>query len=289
MGMCLDGNSLYISTLWQLFRFENVLEAGEMRDGYDRLYLPQVGYITGDLDIHDVAVDENGRVVFVNTLFSCLATVSETHSFQSLWKPPFISRLAAEDRCHLNGLAMENGLPRYVTAVSESDVVDGWRDHRKNGGVVVDVPGNAVVMGGLSMPHSPRLYRDKLWLHQSGTGYFGFVDLDKGHFEQVAFCPGYLRGLDFVGDFAVVGLSKPRRDGAFSGLALDDALRTHKAEPRCGVYVINLTSGDVVHWIQFEGLVQELYDIVVIPEAQKPMAVGFVSDEIRRFLTVHPQ
>lgn len=286
MGMCLEGNSLYISTLWQLFRFENVLEPGQDKDGYDRLYLPQVGHITGDLDIHDIGVDSEGQVIFVNTLFSCLASISDTHSFRPVWKPPFISRLAAEDRCHLNGLAMAEGAPRYVTAVSESDVVNGWRDHRRDGGVVVDVPSNEIVLRGLSMPHSPRLYRDRLWLHDSGNGYFGYADLDRGQFERVAFCPGYLRGMAFVGDFAVVGLSKPRRDGAFTGLPLDEELQRYKAEPRCGIYVINLNTGDVVHWIQFEGVVQELYDVVVIPEARKPMAIGFLSDEIRRFITI---
>src|SRR5579863_8060421 len=153
MGMCLSGETLYISTLYQLWRFENALDPGQLHNGYDRLYLPQVGWITGDLDIHDIAIDVLGRVVFVNTLFGCLATVSESHSFVPLWKPPFLSKLAPEDRCHMNGLAMENGNPRYVTCVSESDVADGWRDHRTGGGVVVDVRENKVVVRGLSMPH----------------------------------------------------------------------------------------------------------------------------------------
>ena len=286
MGMTMQGNSLYISTLYQLWRFENVLEPGQQRDGYDRLYLPQVGYVTGDLDAHDIGIAADGRIVFVNTLFGCLATVSETHSFVPLWRPPFLSRLAAEDRCHLNGLAMDEGCPRYVTAVSESDVTDGWREHRRDGGVVVDVASNEVVVRGLSMPHSPRMYRGRLWLHDSGSGYFGHADPATGRFERVAFCPGYLRGLAFAGDFAIVGLSKPRREGAFTGLALDEHLAEHKTQARCGLFVINLTTGDVVHWLRMEGLVQELYDVVTIPGAQRPMAIGFVSDEIRRYLTI---
>ena len=116
MGMTAHRNSIYVSSLFQLWRFENILGPGKPHDGYDRLYVPQVGYITGDVDIHDMAVDRHGLLVFVNTLFACLATVSETHSFQPLWKPPFISKLAAEDRCHLNGLAMRDGSPAFVTA-----------------------------------------------------------------------------------------------------------------------------------------------------------------------------
>jgi uncharacterized protein (TIGR03032 family) len=164
LGLWTDGQTMWMSSLYQLWRFENVMEPGQTASGYDRLYVPQVGYTTGDLDIHDVAVESSGRVVFVNTLFGCLATLSDTHSFVPLWKPPFISKLAAEDRCHLNGLALENGKAKYVTAVSQSDVADGWRDRRHDGGCVIDVESNEIIAKGLSMPHSPRVYRDKLYL-----------------------------------------------------------------------------------------------------------------------------
>ncbi|RMG40699.1 MAG: TIGR03032 family protein [Planctomycetota bacterium] len=291
MGLWADGagQTLWMSSLYQLWRFENVLDPGQSFDGYDRVYVPQVGYVTGDLDIHDIAVDGDGRVVFVNTLFGCLATVSETHSFVPLWKPPFLDRLAAEDRCHLNGLAMKDGSPRWVTAVSRSNVADGWRDRRADGGVVIDVPTGELVVEGLSMPHSPRWYRGRLWLLDSGSGYFGYVDERNRRFERVAFCPGYLRGLTFVGDFAIVGLSKPRHNRTFSGLALDVELQRHGAEPRCGVHVIDLRSGDAVHWLRIEGFIEELYDVVVLPGVRMPMAIGFKTDEIRRVLRVGPE
>ncbi|MEF8756302.1 MAG: TIGR03032 family protein [Accumulibacter sp.] len=286
MGLCATANGLYLSSLYQVWRFENVFTAGEQQDGYDRLYVPQVGYTTGDLDIHDLAVAGDGRLVFVNTLFGCLATLSETHSFKPLWRPRFSSRLAAEDRCHLNGLAMQDGRPAYVTAVSQSDVVDGWRDHRADGGVVIDVASDEVIAGGLSMPHSPRWYRDRLWLLNSGSGEFGYVDRAAGRFVPVTFCAGYLRGLTFHGDFALVGLSKPRHNRTFSGLPLDDRLQAHGAEARCAVQVIDLRRGDVVHWLRFEGVVDELYDVVTLPGVRRPMALGFKTDEIRRVLSI---
>lgn len=146
------------------------MSSGQTVDGSDRLYVPQDSFVTGDLDIHDLAVENSGRLVFVNTLFGCLATTSDTHSFVPLWKPPFIDRLAAEDRCHLNGLALENGRAKYVTAVSRSNVADGWRDRRHDGGCVINVQSNEIVATGLSMPHSPRVYRGRLWVHNSGTG-----------------------------------------------------------------------------------------------------------------------
>lgn len=288
MGMVAtpDAQTLYISTLYQLWRFERANAAGQGYNGYDALYVPQVGYTTGDLDIHDMAVDANGNVVFVNTLFSCLATTSETHSFRPLWRPPFISKLAAEDRCHLNGLAMENGRPRYVTAVSESDVNDGWREHRAGGGIVMDVPANTIIARGLAMPHSPRLYQGRLWLLNSGTGEFGHVDVNSGRFEPVSFCPGYLRGLAFTGHYAVVGLSESRHNRTFDDLPLKGRMAEKQAEPRCGLQVIDLRTGDNVHGLRISGIVEELYDVVVLPGVVRPMALGFVSDEIRRVISV---
>lgn len=287
MGLYGDGRTLWMSTLYQLWRLENVVESGQVvNDGYDCLYVPQVGYTTGDVDVHDIVVTEEGRVVFVNTLFNCLATISQTHSFAPMWKPPFISKLAAEDRCHLNGIALDRGKPRYVTAVSQSDIVDGWRDRRRDGGCVIDIESNELVASGLSMPHSPRVYRDQLWLLNSGTGYFGRIDRSNGGFEPLAFCAGYLRGMAFTTDFAVVGLSRPRENKTFTGLDLDNHLAARDAEARCGLQVIDLRTMDIAHWLRIEGVVAELYDVVVLPNVMRPMLLGFKSDEIRRTLSI---
>ncbi len=285
MGLWADGQTLWMSSLYQLWRFENVLRPGQAHNGYDRLYVPRVGYTTGDLDVHDIVLEPGGRVVFVATSFGCLGTLNERYNFTPLWKPPFLSKLAAEDRCHLNGLALRDGKPRYVSVVSTSDVADAWRDRRRDGGCVLEVPSGGVVAGGLSMPHSPRYYQDRLWVLNSGTGYFGRID-PSGKFEPVTFCPGYLRGLAFVGDYAVVGLSQPRHDKTFGGLDLEKELAARGAEARCGLQVIDLRSGDVVHWVRLEGMVTELYDVVMLPGVMRPMALGFKTDEIQRTIAV---
>ena len=286
MGLWATPQTLWMSSLYQLWRFENALTDKQVYQGYDRLYVPQIGYTTGDLDIHDIAVDSKGKVIFVNTLFSCLATNSDRHSFIPLWQPPFVSKLAAEDRCHLNGLAMSEGQPRYVTAIGQTDVADGWRDRRTDGGCIIDVKSNEVIVTGLSMPHSPRVYQDRLWVLNSGTGYFGSVDLKAGKFEPLTFCPGYLRGMAFIGNYAVVGLSKPRENKTFSGLPLDDNLLAKNAEARCGLMVIDINTGDIVHWLRITGIIQELYDVTVLPGVSRPMALGFKSEEIRRSITI---
>ncbi len=285
MGLFGDGNRLYLASRYQLWQLDNVLAADSLYDGsYDALYVPRVGWTTGDLNAHDVAIDDTENVVFVNTAYSCLATLDARHSFKLLWKPSFISKLVREDRCHLNGLAMVEGKPRYVTAISRSDVAAGWRLRRQDGGVVIDVASNEIIASGLSMPHSPRFYQGKLWLLNAGTGDFGYLDLDRGKFEPIAFCPGFVRGLAFHQNFALVGLSKPR-DRHFGGLALDDRLAAKDAEPRCGVMVIDLKTGDIAHWLELEGVVKELFDVVVLTGVRQPMALGFKTDEIEQVIT----
>lgn len=288
MGLCpsADGNGFFLSSLYQIWRFENSLSAGENADDFDAVYIPQMGFTTGDCDIHDMATNVDGELVFANTLFSCLATTSTTHSFRPLWQPPFISRLAAEDRCHLNGLAMREGQPAYVTAISTSDAADGWREHRRNGGVVIDVKSNEIMATGLSMPHSPRWYQGRLWLCNSGSGEFGSLDLATGQFEPLTFCAGYLRGVTFHGHYALVGTSKPRHNKTFSGLPLDDALIQRNVEARCGIQVVDLRSGDAVHWVQFEGLIDEIYDVITLPSIRNPSLIGLMNDEIRRLISI---
>jgi uncharacterized protein (TIGR03032 family) len=285
MGLAVSGPRLAVAPLTQIVTFVDAAEATSASEPYDAVFIPQVAHFTGDLDVHDLAFDRAGRIVFVNTLFGCLARVSETHSFAAFWKPPFLSRLAAEDRCHLNGLAMRDGVPAYVTALSATDVTDGWRDHRRSGGIVVEVPSGEIVCRGLSMPHSPRLYEGALYVLNSGTGEFGRVDRGSGRFEPMAFLPGYGRGLSFLGRFAVIGLSEPRENRTFAGLALQERLEREGVGPRCGLAVVDLQSGDAVHWLRIEGVVRELYDVAVILGRRRPSLIGFKSDEIRRVIS----
>lgn len=285
MGLAATATGFHVATAYQIWRFENLLPPGGAHDGHDALYAPRLCWVTGDIDVHDVATGGDGRPVFASTLFGCIATVSDTDSFRPLWRPPFLSALAAEDRCHLNGLAMRDGAPFAVTAASRSDVADRWRDHRADGGVVLAVPSGEVLADGLSMPHSPRWHRDRLWLHNSGTGEFGYVDPARGRFEPVAFCPGYLRGLAFTGRYAVAGLSLPRYR-TFAGLPLDDRLTRTRAKPRAGLLVIDLDRGAIVHTLGIESFASEIYDVAVFPGPVRPKLLGFQTDEIRTYISV---
>lgn len=284
-GLWTDGQGLWTSAKTVLWRFRNALPSGQANErGADRVFVPREGRVTGGIDIHDIGVGDvgGGRLgpIFVNTAFNCLATVSDVASFRPLWRPPFISDLVREDRCHLNGLAMDGRRAAFVSAVSRSDVSDGWRDRRRDGGVIVDVDSGEVVASGFSMPHSPRLHDGRLWVLNSGRGELGIVDPADGSFTPVAFCPGYARGLAFAGRFAVIGLSRPRRNKTFEGLELDERLAAKDAEPRCGLIIIDTANGRTVEWLRFEHLIEELYDVATMAGVVQPEAVGFKGDGI---------
>lgn len=281
MGLWATGNQLYMSTRYQIWRFDNYLVMGESYQGCDRLYVPSVSYTTGNLNVHDVAIDQSSQILFVNTDFSCLAKIETGYSFVPVWQPPFISKLVAEDRCHLNGLAMVDGQPTYMTACSATDQAAGWRNCRQNGGILLHLPSHEIVSRNLAMPHSPRWYEGKLWLLNSGTGELGYMAGEQ--FQPIIFCPGFVRGLTFWRNYAIVGLSK-LRSANFSGLPLEIELGKFSQQAQCGLLVVDLNSGVIVHWLHIDGVVEELFDIVILPGVCNPSAIGFQSEDIERLI-----
>jgi uncharacterized protein (TIGR03032 family) len=285
MGLWADPQRILLATKNQLIRFENILGPGQRVGEADKHYVARVCHTTGDLDVHDIAVRDDGVIVFANTAYSCIASLHSTHSFTPVWKPPFISKLAAEDRCHLNGIAMKDGKPAYATATSRADVVAGWRERREAGGCVIDIETNEIVTEKLSMPHSPRWRDGALWVLNSGTGHIGTVNLDSGAFEPFAFLPGFVRGLAFHNNHAIVGLSLPR-DGSFAGLQLDDELKKRDGEPWCGIQILSLTTGDVVAWVRFETAVTELLDVCAIPGVRLASTTVLASPDLDTLITM---
>lgn len=289
MGLSWRPGRLYLGALDKVWRLENMLRPGEIgNEVFDQVLVPRNAQVTGDVDIHELGVDAKGQVVFVNTKYSCLATLDLRHSFKPLWKPPFISRLAPEDRCHLNGLAMDKGAPCYLTAVSRSDILTGWRERRDQGGVLIAYPDGRIVTDQLSMPHSPRvLPGGQVLLLDSGRGQIVRVDPRSGDKTDIAFCPGFLRGMAVHDGHAIVTVSKPR-NGTFAGLDLDGQLASRDAEPWCGVLIVDLATGDIVEWIRLEGGITELFDVAAMPGVRCPMSLGPASLEIRSTITFDP-
>ena len=291
MGLALHGNRLAIGTALEVREFHNVpAVAAKLPPAgkHDACFLPRCSHATGEVLIHEMAwgtdsfsrespasksstLAEGSRLNdeelwFVNTRFSCLCTLDRLSSFVPRWRPPFITALAPEDRCHLNGLGLVNGEVRYVTALGQTDTAGGWRANKKNGGILMEVPSGAILLGGLSMPHSPRWHQRRLWLLESGTGTIGFVDLGAGRYEPIAALPGFTRGLDFYGSLAFIGLSQVRESAVFSGIPLTERL----SERTCGVWVVELITGRTVAFLKFEDAVQEIFAVQVLPQARFP-------------------
>lgn len=296
MGVAIAGDRMAIGTAMDIAEYHNIPAAGT-RTGSERpndaCFLPRQTHSTGDIQIHEMEWGVSERQAesgerkdtagdaleagtdadfrsppsafdslwFVNTRFSCLCTRSSDYSFAPQWRPPFITAYTPQDRCHLNGMGMVDGRPKYVTALGETDSPAGWRDNKATGGILMDVPTGEIITRGLSMPHSPRWHNGKLWVLNSGEGGIGTVDPATGQYEQVTELPGFTRGLSFVGRFAFVGLSQVRESAVFSGIRI--AERPEK-DRWSGVAVVDTVRGETVAWLRFEDAVQEVFAVGVL-------------------------
>jgi uncharacterized protein (TIGR03032 family) len=298
MGLAVGPHRLAVGTAMQIWEFHNIpavcrrLNLPEHSDNesalpgplnprslpprplpprpHDACFLPRIAHWTGDIDIHEMAwVGDD--LVFVNTRFSCLARRSAVYNFEPIWRPRFIDRYLPGDCCHLNGMAVRDAAVRYVSALGETNQPEGWRQNKRSGGVLIDVLSGETIARGLSMPHSPRWYDGKLYLLHSGTGGFGVVDPATGKYESIVELPGFTRGLAFYGPLAFIGLSQVRESAVFGGVPIAEQ---ELAKRNCGVWVINIHSGEVVGLVRFEDAVQEIFAVEVLVDMTYPELVN---------------
>lgn len=288
MGLAHDSGRLAVGTRYQVWvlRHERSIAAQLQPPGrHDACFVPRYSHVTGDIGIHEVAWGQGKELWLVNTRFSCLCTLDESYSFVPRWQPPFVSALAAEDRCHLNGLTMVDGQPRYVTALGETDTPGGWRAQKASGGCVLDVVSGAIVARGLCMPHSPRVHDGRLWLLASGAGQVNVLDPANGKLETVAQLPGYTRGLCLQGRYAFVCLSKIRETSSFGGLPIGD----QAAQLQCGVWALDVHTGQTIGSLVFPSGIEELFDVQALPGVRFPEIIGFEEETIQGIFVVPGQ
>lgn len=247
----------------------------------DAAYVPSAAYGTGDIRIHELAYAAN-ELVIVNTRFSCLSAIDPVHSFRETWRPAFITEIVPEDRCHLNGVAVIDGVVRYVTALGESNVKEGWRANKADGGIVIDVVSNEIIARGLSMPHSPRWHDGKLWVLESGEGRLCTIDPANGAKSIVAEVPGFARGLAFAGPYAFIGLSQVR-ERVFEGIPI-----AKRAERSCGVWLVDIRDGKTIGFVRFEGSVQEIFDVQILTGLRYPDVLEPTDDHVGAAFTLPP-
>ena len=286
MGLAVDGPRLALGTrkeVWFLRNAPDIAPQVEPVGLHDACFLPRASHITGDIGIHEIAwVDD--ELWIVSTRFSCLCTLSPDYSFVPRWQPPFITKIVAEDRCHLNGLALVDGLPRYVTALGTTDERDGWRADKPRGGCIIDIDSGEFVCRGLSMPHSPRWRDGRLWVLESGTGRLLVVDLSTGCRESVAEFNGFTRGLVIVGPYAFVGLSKIRATSAMDGVPL----ATKRDQLQCGIAVVDLRTGQIAASLEFQTAVEEIFDVQLLPGTRFPEIMGFQKEALHHTFVIPP-
>jgi uncharacterized protein (TIGR03032 family) len=242
------------------------------------LYMPRASYHTGTLDIHDLNFGLNKELYGVNTLFSSIVKIDDNYSFTPVWQPSFIDRIVSEDRCHLNGMAMLKGTPKYVTAFGQGNTFQSWRDTVTSSGIVIDVETNEIIIDGLAMPHTPRIFNGELYTLLSATGELIKINREKGTYEVIVKLDGFVRGMDLHKDYLFIGLSKLRKNSStFAKLNL-------KAN-EAGIMVVHLPTGSIAGKITYQTSLDEIYDVHVLPGKTRPNIMNTIRPDYKEGVT----
>lgn len=274
MGLAVHGSELAVACRDRIIQFTNA-SCGGSRNGHNlashvgAAYVPRAIHVTGDVNVHDLAYGEDG-LWMVNTRFSCLSAVEDSRSdLECRWNPRFISELLPEDRCHLNGLGLHEGRPKFVTAHGRTNEAGAWRDEKDKGGVLIDVESGDIAVSGLCMPHSPRCFWGKWWMLNSGQGELCLVDPNRGEWVVVCTLPGYARGLSFVDHYALIGLSKIRSAHVFEGVPVQDRFD----RLACAIAIVDLDTGERAGLFEFTSGPEELYDVKFMPRSLPAVSI----------------
>lgn len=240
---------------------------------YDSLYMPRSKYYVGPVDIHDLMWGDDGLYA-VNTLFSCIAKIGEDYSFTPYWKPPFITEITPEDRCHLNGMAMVNGKPKFATAFCQGNTARSWRDVVTTDGILMDMESNEVIVPNIPMPHSPRIFNNELFLLLSATGEFVKIQINEGKYDVICNLNGFVRGMAHIEDYVFIAISKLRENSS-TFAKLDIAGKSKNAK----IMIVHLPTGSVQGEITYHTSVDEIYDIQILPNKIRPNIMNSAKED----------
>lgn len=284
MGVAVNGNSLVLASKDEVILFENSRDLAvhypNKQNTYDSLFLPRITFYTGQVDMHDIAFGNDG-VYAINTSFSCLCKVDGNYNFKPIWQPPFIDKLVSEDRCHLNGLVMVDGKPKYVTGLGQTNTHQGWRNNIVGGGFLMDIETNEIILEGLAMPHSPRMYNNELYLLLSASGEFIKINIEEKSYEVIKKFDGFCRGLSIYNDYAFIGFSKLRKNSStFAKLSFSD-----KAD-FSGIKIIHLPTQAEVGEVKYQTSVDEIYEVAVLPNMIRPNILNTINPVHKHSLAI---
>ncbi|MEO1263738.1 MAG: TIGR03032 family protein [Bacteroidota bacterium] len=279
MGIALDGDKMAVACRDEVIVLKNSKGLAQYYpkkpNVYDALFMPRLTYHTGALDVHDLDWGNDGLYA-VNTSFSCIIKIDDEYSFTPCWKPPFISKIVSEDRCHLNGMCMKDGQPKYVSAFSQGDTYQSWREVVTTGGILMDAKTNELIAENLPMPHSPRLFDGELYVLFSATGELAKIDTKTGDRQIVTELNGFVRGLCKKGEYVFVGLSRLRKNSS-TFAKLDIADKSLQA----GIAIIHLPTGALAGEIKYQMSVDEIYDVQVLPGMLRPGILNTMTEDYK--------
>ena len=239
---------------------------------YDALYMPRVTYHTGPLDIHDLSFGKEDQLYAVNTLFSSIIKIDDDYNFTPHWTPPFIDKLVSEDRCHLNGMAMKNGLPKYASAFNQGNSFQSWRERVTETGVIFDIDSNEVIVNNLAMPHSPRIFGGDLYVLLSATGELIKIDVNTGKYDVVVKIDGFVRGMSLHKDYLFIGLSKLRKNSSTFG-----KLKFAEKANHSGIVIVHLPTGSIAGKITYHTSLDEIYDVHILANKIRPNIMNTIN------------
>jgi uncharacterized protein (TIGR03032 family) len=275
MGLDVQGDNMVIASKDQVLILENSRDLAEhypnKPNTYDSLWAPRATYYTGHVDMHDVKFGKDG-IWAINTSFSCLCLINGQYNFTPKWQPKFITDLVSEDRCHLNGLVLKDGYPRYVTALGTGNTPQSWRDSIVDGGVLIDLQTDEIIFDKLAMPHSPMLYKDELYVLLSASGQLAKLDLKTKTVEVIKELDGFCRGMDIVDDYAFIAMSKLRKNSS-TFAKLPFAEKATKA----GIKIIHLPTKALVGELTYEASVDEIYELKILKNMIRPNVLNTIN------------
>jgi uncharacterized protein (TIGR03032 family) len=280
MGIAVKAGTITVCTRKEVWFLRNAPDIAARLPGaakHDACFLARTSHFTDDIEAHEAAwirgAKGESEFWIVNTLFSCLCALDPRYSFSPRWRPPFISALRPEDRCHLNGMAVVDGEPRYATTLAETDTPSGWRDVKHHGGCIIEVPSGRILARGLCLPHSPRVDGERVFFLRSGESDLAVADRRGGDVTSIASLPGVARGLALHGGYAFAGISKARP--TLEGVPVV----ANRDKLRCGVWIVDLRSVAIAGHLEFQTGVEEVFDVQVLPGIVAPYVSGPAADK----------
>lgn len=275
MGIAFDKNRFAVATKTEITTFGNMDRSVLLKrqNKYDACFIPTATFYTGYGHVHDLAFG-NDRLYAVNTNFSVIGSVNIDYNFTPYWKPSFIDEINSNDQCHLNGMALVEGKPKYATAFAQTSLPKGWRETNLQEGIFIDIENNEILLDNIFIPHSPRVHKDKIYFLESATSKLKILDLKTSKADTVVKLDGFVRGLDFFDDYAFVGISKIRSSSKTFG-----KLDISKSDHLAGTVVVELSTKKIVGYIKYTNSVNEIYDVKVLPNIKRATIVGLNTED----------